>query len=171
MGWTAPRTWTNGEVGTAALFNAQIRDNVLALGGTYRASTASYDGATTAWQAFTPGTVSPSGLVVQDASYTTIGRTCFVRCTAVLSGGTGQYAIGYGSLPQPLTTDVPVGAAHLWIFSGGSGKQYCCTAVFDNTLQAFIFIVGNGVNQALTTTNPAASAGGDTISFTAVYEF
>jgi len=29
MSWTAPRTWTAGEIPTAALFNAQIKDNLL----------------------------------------------------------------------------------------------------------------------------------------------
>ena len=29
MAWTAPRTWTTGEIVTAALMNAQIRDNML----------------------------------------------------------------------------------------------------------------------------------------------
>ncbi len=31
MAWTAPRTWVTAEVVTAALFNAHIRDNLLAL--------------------------------------------------------------------------------------------------------------------------------------------
>jgi len=33
MGWTAPRTWVPDEVLTAALLNAQLRDNLLALEG------------------------------------------------------------------------------------------------------------------------------------------
>lgn len=39
MPWTAPRTWTTGELVTAALLNEQLRDNLLALtppaAGTY----------------------------------------------------------------------------------------------------------------------------------------
>lgn len=31
MGWTSPRTWTDGEVATAALFNTHLRDNLLVL--------------------------------------------------------------------------------------------------------------------------------------------
>ena len=31
MAWTTPRTWTVGEVATAALFNEQVRDNLLAI--------------------------------------------------------------------------------------------------------------------------------------------
>ena len=33
MGWTAPRTWVAGETVTAALMNAHVRDNLLALNG------------------------------------------------------------------------------------------------------------------------------------------
>ncbi len=32
MAWTAPKTWSSGETLTAANFNAQIRDNELAMG-------------------------------------------------------------------------------------------------------------------------------------------
>lgn len=32
MAWTAPRTWVAGEVPTAAMMNAHIRDNLLAIG-------------------------------------------------------------------------------------------------------------------------------------------
>jgi len=31
MAWTAPRTWSNGEVPTASVMNAHVRDNLLAL--------------------------------------------------------------------------------------------------------------------------------------------
>lgn len=31
MAWTAPRTWSTGDINTAADFNEQIRDNLLAL--------------------------------------------------------------------------------------------------------------------------------------------
>jgi hypothetical protein len=31
MAWTTPRTWTTGEVVTAAMMNTQVRDNLLAL--------------------------------------------------------------------------------------------------------------------------------------------
>jgi len=31
MAWTAPRTWTNGEIVTAAIMNAHLRDNLLVL--------------------------------------------------------------------------------------------------------------------------------------------
>ena len=35
MAWTAPRTWVTGETVTAALMNTHIRDNLLAIGGTF----------------------------------------------------------------------------------------------------------------------------------------
>lgn len=31
MAWTTPRTWTTGEIVTAAMLNEQVRDNMLAL--------------------------------------------------------------------------------------------------------------------------------------------
>lgn len=31
MAWSTPRTWTAGEIPTAAIFNAHVRDNLLAL--------------------------------------------------------------------------------------------------------------------------------------------
>lgn len=36
MGWTAPRTWVTSEIVTAALMNAHVRDNLLALNGFVR---------------------------------------------------------------------------------------------------------------------------------------
>lgn len=38
MAWTAPRTWTTGELVTAALMNTHVRDNLSHLGGSTGAS-------------------------------------------------------------------------------------------------------------------------------------
>ena len=51
MAWTAPRTWSSGEVDTAALMNAQVRDNMLFLwtahaARVYRTATQSITSAT-----------------------------------------------------------------------------------------------------------------------------
>ncbi len=35
MAWTVPRTWVTGEQVTAALMNTHIKDNLLAIGGTF----------------------------------------------------------------------------------------------------------------------------------------
>jgi hypothetical protein len=43
MAWTSPRTWVAGEVITAALLNAHVRDNLLELNGT-----------ASAWTSWTP---------------------------------------------------------------------------------------------------------------------
>lgn len=40
MGWTTPRTWVAGEVPTAAIFNTHVRDNLNALNGFVRKTSA-----------------------------------------------------------------------------------------------------------------------------------
>ena len=35
MAWTAPRTWVTGETVTAVIMNQAVRDNLLAVGGTF----------------------------------------------------------------------------------------------------------------------------------------
>ena len=49
MAWTVPRTWVTGEQVTAALMNTHVRDNLLAIGGTfvYKGSDESVDTTTT----------------------------------------------------------------------------------------------------------------------------
>lgn len=37
MAWTSPRTWTSGEVPTAAIFNTHVRDNLKAIGDAWTA--------------------------------------------------------------------------------------------------------------------------------------
>ncbi len=49
MAWTAPRTWVTGEQVTAALMNTHVKDNLLAIGGTfvYKASDESVNNSNT----------------------------------------------------------------------------------------------------------------------------
>jgi len=42
MAWTAPRTWASGELVTAALMNAQVRDNLLVVSGAVLSKSAGY---------------------------------------------------------------------------------------------------------------------------------
>ncbi len=69
--WTAPSTWTNGTVVTDVMLNAQIRDNMLWLGGTAGAITQSVF----ASSATTETTTSNSGVTMTapSAAITTVG--------------------------------------------------------------------------------------------------
>jgi len=89
MAYTSPRSWVAGEVVTAALLNAELRDNMLELNGTASAWTAYAP----VWTAGTTPTLSTAA-----GRYKQIGKTVFVHFTVVASGTAtlGQWEV---SLP------------------------------------------------------------------------
>lgn len=70
MAWTAPRTWTVGEVVTKAIMDAHIRDNELYL----KAETDLYDAHDAATAAVAHGSVGAHGI----ADHTNVARTLFI---------------------------------------------------------------------------------------------
>lgn len=92
MAWTAPRTWVDGEVPTAALLNTHLRDNLLVLGVT-RDSTGRISGLGAATLADL-SSANLTGLAKVDAGNAFgAGLTRFDRATArfVLPVGADKY--------------------------------------------------------------------------------
>ena len=73
MAWTTPRTWTTGELVTAAFMNTHVRDNLLAL---------------TAWQAWTPTltNLNIGSTGTQTARYVHAAGWVHYHYTATLAG-------------------------------------------------------------------------------------
>lgn len=91
--WTAPPTWVAGEIVTAALLNAHVRDNLLSIGQ--------------AWTAYTPtltaSSVNPTlgATPTQTGYYLSVGKLVVCRGRLAVGGagfaaGTGDYRV---SLP------------------------------------------------------------------------
>lgn len=104
MAWTAPRTWVSSEIVTAALMNTHVRDNLLALYGTWDRhllfTDATYDigaaGATRPRKVYTSSDVTVGGLLTVSGFGTHVfsaagtgSNTLSVRNP---TGGTGNYA-------------------------------------------------------------------------------
>lgn len=102
MPWTAPRTWTNGEIPTAANMNEQIRDNMLVL-KTPRADTGRFLGLTTA--------------TVQDLSGAAITGVAKTESGNVFTAGRHRFNQGAAS-----RVVVPVGMDK-WADDGAGGKK------------------------------------------------
>jgi len=113
MTWSAPRTWTTGELVTAAHLNQEIRDNLLA------ALPLGPDG----WPSYTP-TLVQSGAVTKTvtyAKYTKVGRQVTAALVLAATGaGTGANTVQIG-LPPPVPASssagvlgTPCGAGYLY---------------------------------------------------------
>ena len=91
MAWTTPRTWIAGEVVTAALLNAQVRDNL-----TYLKGDAAWIPVT-----FQNGWVN-YGPPVQTVQYRKIGDVVYLRGTAksgTVGSGTPIFTLPVGHRP------------------------------------------------------------------------
>lgn len=96
MAWSSPRTWTTGEVVTAAHMNQEIRDNLNALfpdGVTGVSWSPTLEATTT-----DPGTSAVAGVEYTDGAV----QKCWARWV-LSSGGTGTYFVTLPSTAVGLT--------------------------------------------------------------------
>lgn len=122
MAWTSPRTWTTGELVTAALMNTHLRDNLKAIGDP--------------WTAYTPvltaSTTNPtlgSGSVAT-GRYLKAGRD--VRGTFDITFGSSGVAAGSGTYRISVPTNIysswpsraPVGRAYVFDSSGSASGWF-----------------------------------------------
>lgn len=95
MAWSTPRTWSTGELVTAALLNQEVRDNLAA------ALPVGAD----AWTAFTPTVKfgATAATIASESRYMRVGRLITAnyafRCTN-LNGGTGFFSVSQPVLPK-----------------------------------------------------------------------
>lgn len=153
MAWTTPRTWTDGELVTAALLNAHIRDNLTALAYSSGTYTPTYQGLTTG------GTTT---YTVQQGTYRRIGDLVIAQIEVTWSNATGTGA-AIVSLPVAAAATMefamPVYVSGV-TFAGGS------PVALINTGAAY-FLIGTPVTNTATATIAVEAAG--TIFATAIY--
>lgn len=173
MAWTAPRSWSVGEIPTAAEFNTHLRDNLLAAfpaGVTFT----SYTPALTTFD-LGSGTVTPNlgSTGVASGRYLQIGKLVFSWATLVWSGagctaGTGGYLL---SLPVNASTVTisagqMLGSAFLSDASTNARNGMC--RLYDAThLDMYVEGANQIVNQSTPTGWGVAAA---RIDFNIVYE-
>lgn len=116
MAWSTPRTWVDGEVETAAILNAHIRDNLNAV----------VPNGPDGWISYTPTLTQTVAVTktVSYAKYMKVGRLVTVNfLLAVTGSGTAATAIKVG---------LPVTAA----YSGGGTLPVGFGAVYDQSAGA-----------------------------------
>jgi len=168
MTWTTPRTWVAGETVTAAMLNAQVRDNlnvISPLGDITQLTqyTPVLTATTTNPTLGTAGTIS--------GAYSRIGGQVAGTFTLVFgttpSSGSGSYLVtvpAAANSQQPLGT--VIGAARALDASASTYTTY--TAELFSTTQ-MVFRVGNNNNVNWGSTSPAAPAVNDTMSGNYIY--
>jgi len=97
MAWTAPRTWTDGELVTAAIMNPHIRDNLLSLGPIQRLRK-------TADQSVTSSTALVDDTHLQFT----------IAANEVWSGQLTLYTTGATAGDVKYAFNAPVGATGVW---------------------------------------------------------
>lgn len=95
-----PRSWVVGETVTAAMLNAEIRDQFASMFDTWTSYTPTWTAATTA-------PVLGNGSIV--GRYMKIGRTCWVNVEMTM-GSTTTYGAGQWSWTLPFTAAASVGS-------------------------------------------------------------
>lgn len=160
MAWTAPRTWVSGEVVTAALLNAHLRDNLLEVDPR-------------AWTAYTPGL----GGATLGTGGTLTGRHQQVRKTVHFWA---RWVLGTGFAMSGPTLSLPVPR------SASETQFRLCDALYEDvgigTYEgrgslppgssdvSLLTIASNHSLATLTATNPFTWVAGDTIQISGSYE-
>lgn len=168
MAWTAPRTWTTGELVTAAIMNTHIRDNQLTLNWTTWSP--SYSNITVG-----SGTVTSRYMHVGGSGGTVIAFWQFTFGSGSAYGNAGGEFVSVPVAPAAHYVDAK-GTVGQGVFSDANGSTFLSLVRFNDTLSDFDIVLADtssavGVIQsAVTATDPFTFATGDIINFTAVYE-
>jgi len=105
MAWTTPRTWVSGEVVTAALLNAQLRDNLNAIADPWAAYTP-------VWTASTTNPVLGNGTIT--GKFLQVGHLVLFEIHLTIGStttfGSGRYDYTLPSAPNNVNYD-PIGRA------------------------------------------------------------
>lgn len=163
MAWTTPRTWVAGEVPTASIFNAHVRDNLNAL---------------TTWVSYTPAwtgaTTNPTlGNGTKVGRYISAGKLVHFY-VEITMGSTTTYGAGLYSLDLPVTE-----VSRNWTFTGqvidasATGAIYPIvavrTALGSVELRCDPTVAGNNLRE-VRSAQPITFATGDTIFLSGTYE-
>jgi hypothetical protein len=158
VAWTAPRTWVAGEVPTAAILNAHIRDNLAAIGDP--------------WTEYTPtwaaSSTNPSlGNGTLSGHYIKAGRLVVFR-VRLLFGSTTTAGNGTYTFTLPTAASTPGHDA----MGHGMARDDSAVAmmpVFGRALGS-TFDMFTGAGAVVTHAAPYTWATNDRISITGIYE-
>lgn len=154
MAWNTPSTWLAGAVLTAAQLNAQLRDNMKAIGDPWTAYTPALTGITLGNGTIT-GRYAAAGKLILWSAKLTLGTTSSV---------TGNLTIGLPVACRVLAPRSPLGRAAL----NASGAIRMWDAVYgDATNRVYLCDVNGSVATAGT---PWAWTNGQTVEVNGVYE-
>lgn len=160
MAWNTPSTWTAGAVLAAAQLNAQVRDNMKAIGDPWTAYTPQWIGATT-------NPVIGNGSIT--GAYMQAGKFVNFRIRIVM-GTTTTYGAGAYTFGLPVPAIVGIDNAvdcNVFLKDVSAGTRALRTAYFNTaSLIAPCDAAGVLINSAA----PWAWASTDIISITGTYE-
>lgn len=160
MAWSTPRTWSTGELVTAAHLNQELRDNLAA----------AFPLGVDAWTAYTP-TLTQSNTVtktVARAVYTRVGR--LITCTfylAVTGSGTAGNTVVAGLPVEAASANSMNGAGQ--IFDTSTTTRY--GGLWIGSGATAVVLAGDWAGASGWGVNPnVALASGDVITGTITYE-
>lgn len=158
--WSTPRTWTAGEIPTAAIFNQYVRDQQRVLSEAWTAFTPTWTGATT-------NPVLGNGTF--DAGYSEIGKWIRFRINLTM-GSTTTYGSGAWFFSLPAT---PLNFR--WLFTGVArdislNNSYAIGVEYDTTLPMRLRQLNASPMTTITSTTPFTWATGDTVFLSGAYE-
>lgn len=173
MAWTAPRTWTAGELVTAAMMNTNVRDN-------WKVAFTSQVFANSTWDCSikTTGSTGPGGLTV-GGDYVRTGPLVNAWGTVVFtsnSTNTGGSGADYYVVPPkniasylPHSLNIPVGEG--FYYDKSANDTYLLTAVTYTSVKVqFRWNCAGTTEQALVnSTNPVAMSTADRFCFHLTY--
>lgn len=157
MAWTTPSTWTAGATLTAAQLNAQLRDNLKAIGDPWTSYTPTFTNWTLGNGTIT-GSYMQAGKYVWGNLFYTVGSTDTKSGTLVLSLPVTKAADGGGQL-SPLG----VGTA----FDTSAGTINTLVAAHNTTTRMFFYTPTSGL---VTASVPWTWATGDQLSIEFFYQ-
>lgn len=158
MAWTAPRTWIAGEVVSAALLNAHVRDNLLMLGNP-------------GWAAYTPTLTNFVGTIIE-ARWMRLGNNVRVVGQINLTGvPTSSMFVSVPTAPRAsAATNIVAGQVLATDTSAATtfgGVSYVDTI---NSRFAFQGFAGAGAGVDAGVGVPFTWASGDVLRFAGEYE-
>lgn len=152
---TTPRTWTTGEVVTAAMQNAEIRDPMTAMQAGWTAYTPTIGGLTT-----TSGTTT--------ASYNQVGKTIDFKFQFTL-GASSSVAGCTVTLPVTATADTSGQVFNASGYDSSAVATYTLAGIATSTTVVTLRVPGSPV-VAIGATVPFTWATGDIITISGRYE-
>lgn len=159
MAWTSPRTWTTGEVVTAALMNTHLRDNLKAVGDSW---------VTTGWTPAFAGTGSALGNGTLVGSWMRVGKFTGARARLTFGSTTTMGSSGQNiSLPA---THAGTGGATSSSWLVKVVRSGVPRWIVGQVTSSAFYLYADLAGAAVTATVPITWTTGDIVEFECWYE-